>query len=100
MRIIFNQKDHAYDRQKSFYRFSPQQLESNFRTFLVGGKTEPELPVKFEYNYVRDRKSTRLNSSHDQTSYAVFCLKKKIHCDRINHMNRLIASVLTIPRSK
>src|SRR5438874_5196660 len=26
----------------------------------------------------RDRKSTRLNSSHVETSYAVFCLKKKI----------------------
>src|SRR5206468_10112365 len=26
---------------------------------------------------VEDRKSTRLNSSHDQISYAVFCLKKK-----------------------
>src|SRR2546428_7017937 len=26
---------------------------------------------------VTDRKSTRLNSSHDQISYAVFCLKKK-----------------------
>src|SRR5688572_22981358 len=26
-----------------------------------------------------DRKSTRLNSSHSQTSYAVFCLKKKLH---------------------
>src|SRR2546430_15722394 len=26
-----------------------------------------------------DRKSTRLNSSHSQISYAVFCLKKKIH---------------------
>src|SRR2546421_8403663 len=26
---------------------------------------------------VLDRKSTRLNSSHDQISYAVFCLKKK-----------------------
>src|SRR2546430_4360050 len=26
----------------------------------------------------RDRKSTRLNSSHGQISYAVFCLKKKI----------------------
>src|SRR2546428_13630571 len=26
-----------------------------------------------------DRKSTRLNSSHDQISYAVFCLKKKNH---------------------
>src|SRR2546428_5688643 len=31
-----------------------------------------------------DRKSTRLNSSHDQISYAVFCLKKKkvINCYR------------------
>src|SRR2546430_8736914 len=27
----------------------------------------------------RDRKSTRLNSSHSQISYAVFCLKKKNH---------------------
>src|SRR3989475_1979684 len=27
--------------------------------------------------HVRDRKSTRLNSSHSQISYAVFCLKKK-----------------------
>src|SRR2546430_9956707 len=26
-----------------------------------------------------DRKSTRLNSSHSQISYAVFCLKNKIH---------------------
>src|SRR2546430_3344488 len=29
-----------------------------------------------------DRKSTRLNSSHSQISYAVFCLKKKIHVPR------------------
>src|SRR2546427_6287210 len=28
-------------------------------------------------NAERDRKSTRLNSSHSQISYAVFCLKKK-----------------------
>src|SRR2546430_10915800 len=27
----------------------------------------------------KDRKSTRLNSSHSQISYAVFCLKKKTH---------------------
>src|SRR3712207_7382119 len=27
-----------------------------------------------------DRKSTRLNSSHANISYAVFCLKKKFHC--------------------
>src|SRR2546428_1079778 len=33
-----------------------------------------------------DRKSTRLNSSHDQISYAVFCLKKKKlnHCSSTN----------------
>src|SRR2546427_935124 len=30
-------------------------------------------------NHLRDRKSTRLNSSHSQISYAVFCLKKKNH---------------------
>src|SRR2546429_5899482 len=29
------------------------------------------------YRYQGDRKSTRLNSSHGYTSYAVFCLKKK-----------------------
>src|SRR2546430_12371723 len=33
-----------------------------------------------------DRKSTRLNSSHSQISYAVFCLKKKNnHDDLVNH---------------
>src|SRR5579859_8234930 len=31
----------------------------------------------FSVNAGRDRKSTRLNSSHSQISYAVFCLKKK-----------------------
>src|SRR2546430_3985843 len=30
-----------------------------------------------ESNTTLDRKSTRLNSSHSQISYAVFCLKKK-----------------------
>src|SRR2546421_9494334 len=34
------------------------------------GKAQPKRPSE-------DRKSTRLNSSHDQISYAVFCLKKK-----------------------
>src|SRR2546430_10147849 len=31
------------------------------------------------WNSSTDRKSTRLNSSHSQISYAVFCLKKKKH---------------------
>src|SRR2546430_12411368 len=35
-----------------------------------------ELP-EAKYPRLEDRKSTRLNSSHSQISYAVFCLKKK-----------------------
>src|SRR5688572_31532983 len=35
------------------------------------------LPVSTQALANRDRKSTRLNSSHSQISYAVFCLKKK-----------------------
>src|SRR3712207_8759849 len=33
----------------------------------------------------QDRKSTRLNSSHANISYAVFCLKKKKHHIQFNH---------------
>src|SRR5688572_31059527 len=38
-----------------------------------------ELPMPVDERVLRrgDRKSTRLNSSHSQISYAVFCLKKK-----------------------
>src|SRR2546430_10122595 len=35
-----------------------------------------------EVVHLLDRKSTRLNSSHSQISYAVFCLKKKNTCRR------------------
>src|SRR5688572_31678653 len=34
----------------------------------------------------RDRKSTRLNSSHSQISYAVFCLKKKKKKNKQKHL--------------
>src|SRR2546421_1484019 len=40
-------------------------------TFTIPGDAADALGLK------EDRKSTRLNSSHDQISYAVFCLKKK-----------------------
>src|SRR5689334_8315468 len=41
-------------------------------TTLVDHESEFEI-----MNGDKDRKSTRLNSSHSSTSYAVFCLKKK-----------------------
>src|SRR5687768_17628847 len=37
----------------------------------------PTAPVVLDQEGCRDRKSTRLNSSHGYISYAVFCLKKK-----------------------
>src|SRR5256885_4820716 len=40
----------------------------------------------------RDRKSTRLNSSHLVISYAVFCLKKKNHGPVVPYLNREIAA--------
>src|SRR5258708_11129646 len=51
-----------------------QDLQSNY---------SPQLMHAIEMNWLcnpagkRDRKSTRLNSSHQIISYAVFCLKKK-----------------------
>src|SRR3712207_6871677 len=40
----------------------------------------------------RDRKSTRLNSSHANISYAVFCLKKKSTYTRHNHTHPPLSS--------
>src|SRR2546427_2910786 len=44
-------------------------------------RTQPKgrtITISFSHpDDLRDRKSTRLNSSHSQISYAVFCLKKK-----------------------
>src|SRR5690606_41480196 len=43
------------------------------------GIRQPPTSISFGYFgiSIRDRKSTRLNSSHVKISYAVFCLKKK-----------------------
>src|SRR2546428_10228341 len=45
------------------------------RCVAPAGIVQPEHPTRDRSDI--DRKSTRLNSSHDQISYAVFCLKKK-----------------------
>src|SRR5438445_2584258 len=48
-------------------------------TKAINGSTQPSPQVRGVSQRVamRDRKSTRLNSSHANISYAVFCLKKK-----------------------
>src|SRR3712207_3745565 len=53
----------------SLFRFPRQK--TRHKAILGGMYVAPE---------ARDRKSTRLNSSHANISYAVFCLKKKKKC--------------------
>src|SRR5688572_33442735 len=43
----------------------------------VAASTDADAHALLNTQPARDRKSTRLNSSHSQISYAVFCLKKK-----------------------
>src|SRR2546427_9493782 len=55
-----------------------------FRSIVCLGRTlsghhHDDTMLKQELPPPVDRKSTRLNSSHSQISYAVFCLKKKKH---------------------
>src|SRR2546428_3775124 len=47
-----------------------------FDTGAVGAGPDFDAGIEI-WTCAEDRKSTRLNSSHDQISYAVFCLKKK-----------------------
>src|SRR5258708_9491772 len=42
----------------------------------------------------RDRKSTRLNSSHQIISYAVFCLKKEKHTSELQSPDHLVCRLL------
>src|SRR3712207_6953891 len=55
-------------------RFGGQELETDL--VIVGVGISPNVELAAEAG-VEDRKSTRLNSSHANISYAVFCLKKK-----------------------
>src|SRR5438270_6486152 len=56
-----------------------QALEDGHADLLAGDVAAPLAQGLFELGpqFGQDRKSTRLNSSHSQISYAVFCLKKK-----------------------
>src|SRR5206468_11015511 len=62
-------------------RLSPHGTEATLMNISASGilvECVSRLRLGTAVTTVLDRKSTRLNSSHDQTSYAVFCLKKQI----------------------
>src|SRR2546427_3343375 len=62
------------------------------RTAVEQDPDNPQLQKLLTTTLAADRKSTRLNSSHSQISYAVFCLKKK-H----NDSGRMLAGVQPVP---
>src|SRR5438552_7661100 len=86
----------------------PICLDRGARHILVAG--EAEVVVRREVHVfaaadhrgvVRhtDRKSTRLNSSHQISSYAVFCLKKKNH-SRISYLATLRHALPTLSKTE
>src|SRR2546427_1029070 len=72
--------EHAYDTISGGDWLSDQDAVEAFV------QEAPEEMLRLEHWGCPDRKSTRLNSSHSQISYAVFCLKKKKNInDRATH---------------
>src|SRR2546427_8553657 len=69
-------------RSAQFHRAAGNILCSRVRGALVEDHDHVRVEHLLDLRRV-DRKSTRLNSSHSQISYAVFCLKKKKHFSRI-----------------
>src|SRR2546430_3833164 len=64
----------------SFPAINVIQTPAEMQVFLFAPGVDPKkLDVSIQQGLltISDRKSTRLNSSHSQISYAVFCLKKK-----------------------
>src|SRR5688572_32145678 len=73
----------GYGDHRDLHSF-PTRRSSDLNTAIVERKAKMEagqmlraLPGAGQRGINLDRKSTRLNSSHSQISYAVFCLKKK-----------------------
>src|SRR5690625_5019561 len=91
-----SQMDHTFDRQENHLQANVDLMKDTLNKYVTGleGTLGDKLnqvmqsiansvdgtnhSIKMEFQELRrDRKSTRLNSSHVAISYAVFCLKKK-----------------------
>src|SRR5215469_17928938 len=69
---------------------APAELD---RVLWPVARSAAELLTSGQLSRVRDRKSTRLNSSHVEISYAVFCLKKK---NNITNFIRFLKKIMKI----
>src|SRR5690349_23900118 len=82
---LFRSRDHAEPAQghatSPVITGEPQMTVEDAAELMVSHGVR-RLPVLDGDRLIGDRKSTRLNSSHVEISYAVFCLKKKKSDDR------------------
>src|SRR5258708_13299386 len=73
---------------------STTDLERNYRVNLNVIALDGRPRVMGLKALLLDRKSTRLNSSHQIISYAVFCLKKKKHTSELHSPDHLVCRLL------
>src|SRR3712207_8910368 len=76
---LFRSRAQLHDREEVGEVIAQDVARHRDRVLPLADALEGErhrLPGRHE---LEDRKSTRLNSSHANISYAVFCLKKKVH---------------------
>src|SRR2546430_13657962 len=71
---IMRQAEEVVRQLFAHYRKNPDAMPAEWSQAL--GPDEAAC-ARHVADFIADRKSTRLNSSHSQISYAVFCLKKK-----------------------
>src|SRR3712207_8592172 len=64
-----------------------EPVEHRLQLAVDDDRVEPVLAAEVLVHDGLDRKSTRLNSSHANISYAVFCLKKKKHISILTHLS-------------
>src|SRR5438270_7482653 len=68
--------------------------------FLADGAPATLSPWARRSSPLQDRKSTRLNSSHSQISYAVFCLKKKKKKKKKLHTTEILPTIVRTTASR
>src|SRR5258708_26387438 len=77
-------------RSKRYTRISHEGIDTESLVGRKSGECSILVGEKSSLNILRDRKSTRLNSSHQIISYAVFCLKKKKRIHATKHMRDIL----------